>query len=919
MKKTAVLITALIVLLVVGGYFLYEFWYKKPPIDIWQAIPSSAIMVYENSNVVKTWNELQVKPVWVSLQQIPYYQQLNLNIANLDSIPGEVGALDRVLRDQNFLCSLHMISKEAFDFLFYVKVGRLRDQEILSQIEDHYRSDNKFQFLQRNYQDFTINEFKKRGEDQFFSYIIHENYFMASFSPFLVEGVIRNLKDKRRTSFKDLNPALTRLKKLENDDGNLYVNAQQLPQFFSVFSPEKDRIDLEPLKHLAQSILFDLEVNEEGLRCSGFTLTESVKGQFLESFLGQKPQEMRLKRLLSNRTALLYHFSYQEPEKWLEVINNYWKTNQPNQIQNKATLQENYGFQTDNLGSWLGNELGLAVLESINPSQPDRLIYLKAADPNQALNQFNRLAEESAALSGDSLYKEPYAGLEIREIKVTEFPAKLLGGLFSGFGQCFVMLFDDYIILGSNIQTLKNLIRDIEREDVWSKSPTKNTFFESTLKEANLSVIVDMNRFWSLLEVQTTPKWMGFMQSYRTQLKRFDLAALQFSDVGDKFYTNLVLNHQNLSIATKPSNRYQFVQKVPVQTPLITKPFVVRNHANNAREVLVQDQEHFLYLISSEGRLLWRDSLPGPIRGKVNQIDYFKNGKLQYLLATDRDLHLIDRTGQQVSGFPVTVPTEAMLRNVAPIDYDNSKNYRLIASDGIGNIYLFDKEGGLLEGWNPRTLKYQLVSAPVHLRVRGKDCIVAVQENGLINILNRRGKLYPGFPVDVKGDINSPLFIEIGTDFDNTYFTAITQNGELVRFNLNGSILDKKQFYKPTRETLFGLSSDALSKDYVIYRQTGNRLGILDRDENLILEKDYLTPGKLQIQYYYFSSGNKVFAVTDSEQQFTYLYDQDGKLINDQPIESSQEIGLIYFEKLDKYQVYSIYAQQFSLRSFNKE
>ena len=919
MKKTAVLITSLIVALVVGGYLLYEFWYKKPAVDIWQVIPSSAIVVYESPHAVKTWNELQTNAIWSNLKQIPFYEEVDLGIATLDSLPKEAGALDKVLKNRNFICSLHMVSKEAFDFLFFVRVDRLKDQEILSQVLDHYKSDNQFQFLQRNYQDFTINEFKKRGEEQIFSYILHENYFVGSFSPFLVEGVIRNFKDKRRPNFKNLNPLLGSLKKLENDDGNIYVNAQKIPQLFSVFSTEKDRADFEPLKYLAQSLFFDLEVNEEGIRCSGFTLTDPGNDQFLGNFLGQKPQEIRLKRMLPNRTAVLYHFSYQDPEKWEQSLVAYWKKHQPNQIVRREQLKTEYNFEVENLGSWMGNEMGLAVLESINPKQPDRLAIIRVADPNQVLNQFNRLTEQSAVISRDTLYRESYAGMELREIKVAEFPSKLWGNLFNGFPQCYFLLMDDYVIIGSNIQVLKSLIRDIEREDVWSKSVSKNAFLESTLKEANLSVMVDMDRFWSLLEARTTPKWKEFMGSFRPQLRKFDLAALQFSDVGDKCYTNLVLHHQNLTMVEKPSNRYHFVQKVPVQTPLISKPFVVRNHQNSGREVLLQDEQNYIYLVSNEGRLLWRDSIPGPIRGQVSQVDFYKNGKLQYLFATDRALHLVDRTGQDVEGYPLEVPTEATLRNAAAIDYDNSKNYRFVVSDGIGEIYLFSKEGDLLDGWNPRNLNYQLNAAPFHLRVRGKDCIVAVQENGVVNVLNRRGELYPGFPVDLKGDVNSPMYVEIGTDFENTFFTAITQNGELVKFNLNGSTLEKKQFYKPNRETLFGLAADATGRDYVIYRQTSNRLGILDRDENLLLEKDYLTPGQLQIQYYYFSSGNKVFAITDSEQQFTYLYDQEGRLINDQPVESSQKVGLMYFEKLNKYHLYSVYDRQFSIRSFNKE
>jgi hypothetical protein len=281
---------------------------------------------------------------------------------------------------------------------------------------------------------------------------------------------------------------------------------------------------------------------------------------------------------------------------------------------------------------------------------------------------------------------------------------------------------------------------------------------------------------------------------------------------------------------------------------------VVRNHNNGSREVVLQDSAFNFYQISSQGRLLWSDSLPSAIQGQVSQIDYYKNNKLQYLLATQDQVHIIDRNGDDIEGYPVKVPTETILRDIRAIDYDNSKNYRIAATDDNGQIFLMDKTGKLLEGWSPKVMDDRLIEAPRHIRVRGKDCIIAVQRNGMVHVMNRRGQNYPGFPVDLKGTTHNPLYIEIGTSFSNTYFTTINDSGLILKFNLEGAITQREQLLKPSRDTRYGLCIDPLSKNYVISRQNANRLGILDRKGQVILEKDYLTSGMLKVQYYLFSN-----------------------------------------------------------------
>jgi len=82
------------------------------------------------------------------------------------------------------------------------------------------------------------------------------------------------------------------------------------------------------------------------------------------------------------------------------------------------------------------------------------------------------------------------------------------------------------------------------------------------------------------------------------------------------------------------------------------------------------------------------------------------------------------------------------------------------------------------------------------------------------------------------------------------------------------------------------------------------------------LEKDYLSDDVRHVQYYDFGSGRKLFAVTDPVQEFTYIYNKSGKLVNARPLNSSHAIGVMYFERSGKYTVYSAYQNKVRVHSF---
>jgi hypothetical protein len=132
-------------------------------------------------------------------------------------------------------------------------------------------------------------------------------------------------------------------------------------------------------------------------------------------------------------------------------------------------------------------------------------------------------------------------------------------------------------------------------------------------------------------------------------------------------------------------------------------------------------------------------------------------------------------------------------------------------------------------------------------------------------------------------------------------------------------VIEKNQLYRPGKESYFEIIPDVLNSTYVVCRQDYNYVSVMESNGDIIFERELLFSGKLQVQFYKFSAGNEIFAFTDSQQDFTYLFDGNGNLINQQPVESGFKIGLIYSEVNNNFHLYSCYGNQFTISSFYRK
>lgn len=897
MKKTALLITLLLVF-VVAGYLIYDKYYHQAPTTLWRLVPENAIAVFELPALAETHDRLQENPIWNTLTQIEQVNGLNTWLLELDSLGGQASLAG--LTEGDFLISMHAIKKNSFDFLYLLNLNAPGSQRTLSKLLTQLQDEQGWRIDKRTYQDTEILELRHEGKT--FSYLLHDNKFIGSYTPFLVEDVVRLITNDQQPDFSMRNPGLEQMPKLSKDDGNIYIDVRRLSDFFGGFADGRSSAGLEPLDILGHSAFLDLTIDDNSILLNGFT--EDGTNTFLSTFAGQQPVHSDIKYLIPTSAAYLYQFALSDPASWHDALLEFWKITEPEYLSNRQEFFKIYQLDPAEFYETLGESITLMAIE--NPGDPEYtpLLLLETGDMAGMMNQLNRLSESAAKASADSLYIETFGNYEIRELDVLGFPEQLFGPFFSGFDVTFYALVGEVVVFSPDIITLKDLLEDMESEDTWGRSVLYNQFLENTLEEANISFFVNSRRSWEHTLRVADSNWRSFAIRHGSILKSFGLMSCQFSRLDDNFYTSLLIQHDGSVIDTRESVPLELASQSSFENELVTKPFVVRNHITNGLETLVQDSAHTLYLVNGDGQISWGKPLPGRIIGEIEQLDYYSNGKLQYFFATSNELHLIDRLGNEVEGYPIALSHP--VKYVTAIDYDKSRRYRYLVADPQGNLFMYNKEGENLEGWQPRPMASRLSSAPFHIRVRGKDFILAVEASGKIHAFNRRGDIYSGFPLDLESRVETTPFVKPGATFEQTQITVIDKDGKRVVFDLNGRIRSSEQLYKPTTDTEFDIIPDALGKTYIIARLEGRRMVLLNQVQQEIMAKDYLSAQQLEIQYYDFGSDVRMFVVVDRQQGYTYIYDQNGRLIGTRPLDSGKQIALLYSEMNKEFTIYYV-------------
>ena len=140
-------------------------------------------------------------------------------------------------------------------------------------------------------------------------------------------------------------------------------------------------------------------------------------------------------------------------------------------------------------------------------------------------------------------------------------------------------------------------------------------------------------------------------------------------------------------------------------------PFVVRNSATGKNNSFVQNANLTLSLKDENGKGIWTVPFSEKLCGTVSNVDYFANGKIQFLFGSGSKIYLIDRLGRFVKPFPLELGKKIVL-GPAVFDFSGARKYNILVLHDDNTVRMYNLQGKVPDGWKDITSEDAIVSLP---------------------------------------------------------------------------------------------------------------------------------------------------------------------------------------------------------------
>ncbi len=576
-------------------------------------------------------------------------------------------------------------------------------------------------------------------------------------------------------------------------------------------------VDVNDNKATTNYSVLDFSYSENSLHYNGILISQDSIANFLDSFKHTIPQKTNTTALAPYNTSSLFSVSYDD----FSIFN--------------TNLRKLHKQGTDSTLSFLNFTNEIARI--------DNALLLHALDPKLVLESIE-----------DKSNFETFRAIEIYKYNDPSFFKSRLLPFITFEAAEYFSIYDNFIIFSSSVETIKTILTGALNNRTLANSAAFKNISKNLSDEASLFIFKNSD---------------GLSDALDHTFKGYSANAVQYIYEDNYAHINGIIQKFKRKAA---SNTLSEAFVTTIDAEIILAPQTLKNHITNAFDIAVQDLNNTLYLISNSGTVLWKKQLQGKILGKIEQIDMYKNGRLQLAFATPKRIYILDRSGNDVSSFPLKF-NHPITQPLSVFDYDKRKKYRLLVTQGKA-LLMYDTRGKFVKGFDYATNGSAIITQPKHFRIGSKDYIVFAAGETL-KILNRQGNNR----IRVKDKIRfsgNALYL-----YKNSFATTNTL-GQLVQVDTRGKLnttnlnLTDKHRIETTSKTLVSM--------------TENKLNIKSRTANLDYG-DYTAP-----RIFYLN--DKIYVTTtDLQAKKVYLFDSQAQLLPNFPVFGTSAAEL---QKLDK-------------------
>lgn len=862
MKRYATIVLLVLVLGGALGYFFYTFWRNTQSRPLEEALLHSTSFYINTPDALSVLPTLRNMPYGNQVYALPVFARLETQLAAFDSV---LRATGYTLGGTRLIASLYATGAEQYDWLFLVDGSKTDAQTLLGKLSEIQAA----QVGKRLYKDETVLDITMPGATVPFSCASLNGILMGSFSAFLVEECIVQLKEKDPLAETD--PRFRKISNLASKEAglSLFINPDQLKALGKQVVDGQQSALLAHLSSISSWLAMDVSFRNSSILLGGYALPDG--NGLLSAFNTSGQRSFAFDKVLPINTAF---FVAQDI---------------------KLNLESPTGVAASYLSSdWLVPFACYGLQEPLDPDYAWQwflaLPVLEEDLARQSLQEMVRVNSSGPAFS------DVFNGIAVGQLTNDSALVQGLGiATWLPLSNPYYAIFKGHVYFANSLNTLKGILGKVANGQTLSSSPAYANHLEQLSANNNVYCYLNPARMGELL-----PRLLlaSVLEGQGSGYKNFSPVGVQFNYDEGVFFAIALLQYQ----AGGSSQEYDEVEgdsssaaellawRLPLDTPMVGKPFLVTNHTTGEMEVLLQDLAHNVYLVNKAGKVLWKKRLEDRIMGEVYQIDLYKNGKLQYLFNTQQKLHLLDRNGNNVEQFPVGLAAKAV--NGIFMMHDGKKNYQYFVACDNYKVYGYTANGKPLQGWNPKPRVGTIPFPLQYVQAQGKDYLILTNADGTLLFYNKNGERHQN-PIRLDAKFNQPFYIHQ----HSKGFTLINASNDRMLFTVNA----KGEVKETTADGLpnysyFTCTVEDSTLHYVFV--ASDKLTFTTPDLVTIASYAPTQAIDLPVQVFRLASGEVLLGLSSAIGNEMYLINTTGELLPGLPLKGNTQMAIGgFFEK----------------------
>jgi len=861
------------------------------PVEVLEAVPGDAILFFEDvdySYLAGTF--FAENRIWVDFVNTTGRMRLDSLVSVLFAGIESNDQLRELLHSEGINLSIHLMGKDQLVPLFYIRYAEEHSDGEFAQIifslpgEESIVNDRKYEA--ETLYDVSSQPGTIPGK---FTFCCLKGICLLSPSSLLVEEAVRTLHAEKDLAG-EAELELVRSTAGRYVHANIFVNYSKLNQLFYPFVRQEARGKLDFLTGLATWGELDLDLKEESVILNGMTRAGGEEALFLGAISGQSPVRIDVHEFMPSGINGFIHYGISNKEKFREQMTTLFVGNETwDDIESEMDrIEQAYGIRPlDDLLNLLDDEIAWFSMEGVTEGPGEEIMIMETRSRSETrevmLNWINRYLEVNAFDMRSLLHiyrLDDQTSFEIYRLPEHFFTGTVPGRLFNSY---FTLL-ENHLIFGPSVEVLSRVIYQNVLHKTFSNDPVFKEMSGYLSNRSNITLFIRPYPYLEYRKNILDEQALEALESSELFLRRIPGIVMQYSSETGLFYQNISLKYTS-QIKEKALTVWESL----LDSVAVLKPALVVNHNTSDKEIFVQDATGKIYLINSTGRILWSRQLEEEIMGEVYQIDFYKNGKLQYLFNTREKLHLIDRNGNYVERYPVTLRSPAT-NPLALFDYDNNKNYRLFIAGEDREIYVYKVEGNTVPGWRFGRTEGTVTRVIQHFRIGNLDYIVAADEKRTY-FLDRRGRERIRTGEQVVVSPNNLLILDMNIREERPRWISTDTAGNVIAIYQDGAV-SRLYHREVTPDHYFRMQDMDMDGIPEYFFADGAELTVLkqggERIFNFRVREKISSPPDI----YKFSASDIKIGLTDQPRNRIYLVNPDGSLYDGFPLEGSTRFSI---------------------------